>query len=462
MISRPKKIAFARTLLSLLSAVGGWIGCGGADPARPNLVLITVDRLAADRLGCFGGANDALGSVCALGQRGTLFAWTVSAGGGEASGAATVLTSLSEAVHGVGNDGQSFLANAHPSIAEDLSRAGYATAAFITSPRLNRSRRLNQGFDLYDDRLAFWGPSGGSQDEVESETQGRSQGRGGSIDRSGRIGAWIEAAPSPWFVWIHANRDAGLVELDRLISRLSQAFDAEAGGPGILFVALRGERGELTPERAMATDNDRTIGWRTHRVPLIWRPPTRPHAPDGLTSTAVSRRLASLLDIAPTLRAAARLPSIDAPSDGAPNPARLRAVGRDLSQSDSPPNDSPPQRGARREARFLLLHAANAGGDVGLASQNHLYTRHASPLDGTGRPVPTSSLIPLAARFATLAEHDPPRDAATNTVRLEAGRWRQDVLDAHSPVPRLEFHLARQLGAERVARQDARKRRNLE
>ena len=453
-ISAQKRRARVVTLaLWMLSAAAGGVGCRAEGPPLPDLVLITVDRLAADRLSCFGGASDAGESVCALGRQGTLFAWTASPGRGEASGAATVLTGLPEAIHGVGDDGQSFLANAHPSIVEDLSAAGYATAAFVTSPRVNRSRRLDRGFDLYDDRLA----SPSRKDRVGTHAGDNA----GSIDLASRVRAWIDAAPSPWFVWIHADRDAGLVELDRLLSRLSQTFDRAEGGPGILFLALRGEPEPASPGIEATTDADRTIGWRTHRVPLIWRPPTYDHAQAGPAPRSVSRRLASLMDIVPTLRAAAHLLPLTAPSkngeDAAPNGPWPGGAGRDLSAIEVAPRSD-----TSSEERFLLLEASGAGSDVGLASRNHLYTRHASPFDGTGRPVQTSSLIPLAARFASLPKNDPLGSPAPGSARLEPGPWRKDVLGAESPVPRLEFHLARQLGAQRNARQNTHQKRGLQ
>jgi len=433
------------TALSMLCLAGGFIGCEGDRPTRPNLVLITVDRLAADRLHCFGGEIDAGGSICALGQQGTLFAWAATPGGGEASAAATVLTGLSEAIHGVGSDGQSFLANTHPTIAEDLSEAGYVTAAFVASPRVNHSRRLDQGFDLYDDRLASPNRSARSKGDrkggLEDDAEGNIKNNAGSIDFSGMVSAWIDSAPSPWFVWLHADREAGLVELDRLLSRLSQTFDGEDGGPGILFLALRGERESAAPGMRTTTGADRTIGWRTHRVPMVWRPPAK-NDPSSIP-IPVSRRLATLMDIVPTLRAAAQLPT--------PDDSRPHGSGRDLGGNAShQPSDS------TNLERFLLLETAERGGDVGLASQQHLYVRNASPLDGTGRPVETSALNSVAARFATLPDYDP----LPNSARLAPGPWRKDVLAAESPVPRLEFHLARQLVTRREPGQNEPNRRD--
>jgi len=415
--------------LILLTGVSALFGCEGQAPESPNLVLISVDRLATDRLGCFGGEADAGGSICALGKGGTLFAWAISSNRAEASGAATILTGEPEALHGVGRDGQSFLADRKPSVAEDLAAAGYATAAFVASPRVNRSRRLDQGFDLYDDRL---GSPSRSPD-------------GGSVELSDAVQSWIETAPPPWFVWIHADRDDGIVELDRLFSRLSQTFAADRNGPGVLFVGLRGESDSPNPSTpGSASAPASKIGWRTHRIPLVWRPPTR----DGIPATTVSLRLASLIDVAPTLRAAAgaadpNARASDSPAPPGPQPER----GRDLMAS-SPPGGTE----SAADAHYVVIDGADAAAEVGLASTHHLYARLPSPLDGTGRAVPTAQLRALEARFMSLPWRDATSTSAPASARIDPPRWRTDVLDSESPVPQLEFHLARGLGALDTAR----------
>ena len=359
-------------------------------------------------------------SICALAEGGTLFSWAASPGRGEASGAASILTGLSESEHGVGPAGQEFLPDALSTIAEHLRDVGYATAAFVASPRVNLSRRLDQGFALYDDRLAS--PSRSNPSTSEELPQ--------------NVQDWIDATASPWFIWIHANRDAGLVELDRLLSRLSQTFDPKLGAPGVLFASLRGERGA---ENLGIESTEQPITWRTHRIPLIWRPPSR----DNDRPPPLSRRLASLLDVAPTLRAAAQLPPRDQPFEGSQEQvasAKVRSPGRDLSRLARIPADQ-----ASDEERFILLRAPDSHGEVGLASQNHLYTRRSSSLDGTGRPVPMASLAALKARFATVPKGESTDISNARAARLKIGLWRMDVLGADSPVPRLEFHLARGL-----------------
>ena len=455
--TRPRATRAARAdgialALVLIGAVGAWIGCGSDRPDRPNLVLITMDRLAADRLHCFGGPLDAGRSVCALGRHGTLHAWTVSPARGEASGAATALTGLPEAVHGLGRDGQSFLADIHSTIAEDLSKAGYATAAFVDSPKVNRSRRLDRGFDLYEDRLA-------SPSRME-----KANARATETDLSVLIRRWIDGASSPWFVWVHVNREAGLAELEHLLTRLSGTLDPRPGAPGVLFLALAGEAESIKTQGA-ERDSDQGISWRMHRVPLIWRPPSSEGALPNSATHRVSQLLASPLDVLPTLRSAAELPSTTQHGhldETSPDPKTILASGRDLnrdimSRSDADANVD------ESEERFLLLESNRVGGEVGLASQKHLYIRLASPLDGTGRPVGSASLIPLGARFASLPKRiDAMDESAPQNARLEPGRFRTDVLHAESPVSRLEFHLARRLGAQQNARRIARNRKNLQ
>ena len=89
---------------------------------------------------------------CELGRHGTFFLWATTPSLDEATAAASALTGLPPKRHGVDERGLSFLSDAQETLAERLAQAGYSTAAFVASPRLNRSRRLDQGFDHYADR----------------------------------------------------------------------------------------------------------------------------------------------------------------------------------------------------------------------------------------------------------------------------------------------------------------------
>lgn len=458
-------------MLALMACFALGSACSGEGPARPDLVLITVDRFATDRLPCFEGETDPGDAVCALAEGGTLFAWTAASGAGEAAAAASVLTGLPPELHGVSDDGQSFLRDPNVTIAEELSQAGYATAAFVASPRVNRSRRLDQGFAYYDDRFA-------------SPERSRLVAGTERAELDAQVRNWFERTAKPRFAWIHLNRDAGRVQLDRLVSRLAEPLKRGATGPGIMFVGLRGERGDSEesgnaslssgpgsaagPSSASARASARIasarksagifeqIAWRSHRVPLIWRPPAVGDSP-AQSIPPVSRALASLYDINPTLRAAAALPSPDTDTaDTAPNTFQA-SRGRDLSQliraeirpetgETDPDRGSGPSETAESLGTlpfFVLLEAA--GDQVGLASQDYLYTRQRSPLDGTGRPVPTVWLEVRGAKFSKIEREDPLFQGRPRAARLRTGPWRTDVLSSDSPVPQLEFHLARRL-----------------
>lgn len=450
--------------LALLACVAFGSACSGESPARPDLVLITVDRFATDRLPCFEGKDDPGDAVCALAEGGTLFAWTAASGAGEAAAAASVLTGMPPGVHGVADDGQSFLRDPNVTIAEELSQAGYATAAFVASPRVNRSRRLDQGFAYYDDRFA-------------SPERARLATGSDPAELDAHVRDWFGRTPSPRFVWIHLDRNAGRLQLDRLVSRLAEPLEMGADGPGVIFAGLRGEtRTQESPDASaplsrapLAVPVLQSIDWRTHRVPLIWRPPVANRV-EGETIPPVSRRLASLYDIRPTLRAAAAIPAPqeDKPSSlpsPSPSPSLSRANsrpisnthlqrGRDLSQLVRVQPEAAEARSdlaahaaasaSRSQAPFFVLLEAS-GDQVGLAAQDHLYTRQRSPLDGTGRPVPTVSLEVRGARFSAIEGEGSYPERRSYTARLSTGPWRTDILSSDSPVPQLEYHLARRL-----------------
>ncbi len=445
-------------------------GCSEEAGLRPDLVLITSDALAADRLACFGGSSDAGRSICALADGGTRFAWAATAGLGEASGAASALTGLAVGDHGIRDDGVSFLASDHESIAERLLAAGYATAAFVDSPRVNQSRRLDQGFSHFDDLLAA--------PEREAER--------GAIGLATRFQRWWQATAPPRFVWIHVGAREGPTELDRLVSRLGPILGDEGGGTGLLFAALRGEPSDLR-----GRDGGARIEWSTHRIPLIWRPPRLGEDAD-VAPVNVTTRLASLADLAPTLAHAAGLPPSSRmrrvapfgasdlsqlaragrrPEGGTPERYVLLTTRLAAEPSTAGPTGHRPSPGPRGAGRPPEPAATSEGsgdratdarngrkadataapdaterlsGEVGLATEEHLYVRARSRRDGTGEPVATDRLEAHDARFARVIRGRA-RPGSPSESHLQLGPWRSDVLASDSPVSRLEYHLARRL-----------------
>jgi hypothetical protein len=293
------------------------------------------------------------------------------------------------------------------------------------------------------------------------------------VARASVIQNWIENAPQPYFVWIHVRSEWGLPELDRLVDRLVGSLERDEDSPGVLVAALAGERDpvEALPGSSFGSRHA-GIELRSYRIPLLWRPPAgRPDSATG-RPPATSLRLASLLDVAPTLRAAALLPD---PETGLALPTR----GADLSDvahasdsvdatraRDAPARDPEGEERTENEDddrmdRYLLIRGPSGVDEVGLASEASLYVRRSSPLDGTGQPVPTAELSALSPRFLVIepvgrgASTRGAADPANGPAGLRVSPWRTDVLSAASPVPRLEFHLARRL-AEEVSGEAAR------
>lgn len=365
-------------------------GCRQVQAPAPSLVLITIDQLSADHLACFGGPPENGKSLCRLADDGTALAWTISPGRGLASSLASVLTGMPESVHGMDDRGLSFLPDAQTTIAEALARQGYRTAAFVTSPALNRSRRIDQGFDQY-----------------ESFAKAESQ-----LPRA--VERFVASDESPFFLWIHLTHHSagpaagGLADLDRSVAELGGILRRDGRDPALLLCALRGLPFEVPG-----------IGLASHRVPMIWRPPTGQSA---RSLPGAVFELTSLLDVAPTLAGAAGL-------------ADAFSIAVDEDDAHGWPIGGP---GFPKRVRFLLLEDPTDE-EVGLVSESFFYVRSKSELDGTGQPVQSPDLVERSARFVIASKSDGENDGLSFTP------WREDVLAADSPVPRLEFHLARLL-----------------
>ncbi|MEM9175680.1 MAG: sulfatase-like hydrolase/transferase [Myxococcota bacterium] len=376
------------------------LACSPDRPSHPDLVLVTLDALPAAALACFGGVAGAGPGLCAQAEGGTRFAWAVSAARGEASSAATVLTGVPPHRHPVGDDGASFLPHHFETIAEQLSAIGFRTAAFVTSPRLNRTRRLDQGFAFYDDRL----PGLSDRDAPEALAQA--------------VQAWIGRGPGPRFVWLHLSQAGDLGAVDRALARVDVAL-GERRRRGMLIAGLAGDR-EASP-----------LEWARHRVPLVWRSPN----PAPKDAPGVSFRLADLEDVRPTLLAAGGLAG-----EPTRDPSAPPLAGRDLGLLARAPRSTEAE-----DERRVLLGGGGPDAAVGLATATHVYARARTAFDGSGDAVPTETLGLYDARFLPLPLPDPVRHPAPRSAALRPGPWRRDVLATDSPVPSLEFHLARRL-----------------
>ena len=308
-------------------------GCSREPEGPPDLLLVTVDTLRADRLACYGGPPDVGTAICGLADGGTRFAWAFSAASHTAPSMASMLTSLYPSYHAVSQQARSALRPDSLSVAQVLRRAGYHTAAFVSNPVLDRGRRFGRGFEIYDTRMP------------DHERNRRRAYERGAEDTTDAVLEWAVRRPRrPFFVWVHyqdphgpydapgaapvrdepgeptlavLERHSGLGGipayqalpglhtqaayekryldeiryLDRHVARLFEGLEELELRPAVLFSA---DHGEAFGEDGFFFAHGHSVSLDQIRVPLLWRP--RRPGPSRVLKTPVS-----LVDVAPTL-----------------------------------------------------------------------------------------------------------------------------------------------------------------
>jgi arylsulfatase A-like enzyme len=114
----------------------------------PNLLVIVVDTLRADRLGAYGNTRRLTPFLDSLAARGTVFRHAYAQSSWTNPSVASLLTSRFQSQHGIIAFG-SVLAAAETTLPEVLKEHGYATAAFTANGLLAERNGFAQGYDAY-------------------------------------------------------------------------------------------------------------------------------------------------------------------------------------------------------------------------------------------------------------------------------------------------------------------------
>jgi len=165
------------TRLAIGIAAGVWIalaGCSRSDesvpPERPNIVLITLDTLRADHLGCYGYPRNTSPAIDRFAAQATLYKSARTTAPWTLPSHASMFTGLYPFQHGARTyrlsdrelpaaEGDTTtihhnakgLASEFETLAERLALAGYQTAAVMANTiYLKKRYGLSQGFDSYD------------------------------------------------------------------------------------------------------------------------------------------------------------------------------------------------------------------------------------------------------------------------------------------------------------------------
>lgn len=115
---------------------------------KPNVVLLTIDTLRADRLGCYGYERPLTPNFDRLAARGVRFAEAITGGSWTQAAFPVMMTSTYASMYG-GCLGA--LAAERPSPIQLLNDSGYATGGFSSSPLLSRAYAYHRGFQHFAD-----------------------------------------------------------------------------------------------------------------------------------------------------------------------------------------------------------------------------------------------------------------------------------------------------------------------
>jgi len=302
-------IVISAVLLGLCGATSLAQNNSGRLADRTPVLLITIDTLRADHLGCYGYTRVRTPAIDALAAQGTRF---------ENDLAQVPITLPSHTVILTGtypmyNGEHDFTSPSLPArvglLSEAFERHGYDTAAFVSSFVLNSSFGLNRGFQTYDDHF---GPH-----QFEITNPGNIERRAG--ETVGDLLAWFKdrkadrPAAKPFFVWLHLYDphrpynppepfhteyashlyDGEIAYTDSQLKRLFDALRAK-GLYDRMLIVLVADHGESLGEHG-EDEHSFFIYNATLHVPLIFKPPR------GVAAPHVARRLAGNVDVAPTI-----------------------------------------------------------------------------------------------------------------------------------------------------------------
>ena len=121
----------------------------------PDIILIVIDTLRADRLGIYGHDRPTSPNIDALARNGTWFRRAYAQSGWTLASMTSLLTGQLPHQHRVCRDAVQTdrfgsLPEPETTLAESLTSAGYRCGAVVNNTFLAPGFGLNQGFDWYD------------------------------------------------------------------------------------------------------------------------------------------------------------------------------------------------------------------------------------------------------------------------------------------------------------------------
>jgi len=287
-----------------------------AQTPPPNVLLVTIDTVRADRLGAYGYTKGATPAIDRLAREGVRFADATTQAPLTGPAHAAILTGQYPARLGVRDNATTPIPAGTTTIAEVFKARGYRTAAFVAAFIVGPEYGFGQGFDTVDATFA----------QFSMGMKLQAQRRGGEVTDAALN--WLRAAGSPFFVWVHlydahapydapapfrarfqaSPYDGEVAYVDSCVARLVAALE-QSGQLDRTLVTVVADHGEGLGDHGEA-EHGLFLYESVLHVPWIMRLPRRDAA-----GTVVKPQVRTI-DVAPTMAAIAGLamPKVDGES----------------------------------------------------------------------------------------------------------------------------------------------------
>ncbi len=191
-VDSPDEIAWARPML---------VGTR-SNSERPSVILVSIDTLRPDRLGCYGASAPVSPHLDEYAAQAVVFDSALSASTFTLPSHATMLTGQHPLYHRINRNPLSGATDRTAFLAEILREQGYVTAAFSGGGFVSAEFGFDRGFDLYSE-LDLIAPIE-SQPQIPVEGAHEFNARYRSSHRIEDALEWIEAQEGrPFFLFLH-------------------------------------------------------------------------------------------------------------------------------------------------------------------------------------------------------------------------------------------------------------------
>ena len=288
-------------ILSIIAILLVLAGCGGIEATRsqPNILLVVIDTLRADHVGCYGYERNTTPNLDAFARDCIVYTNCYATCSWTKPSVTSLLTGLNCREHGV-LAAWDALPEGMRWLPEEFQRRGYITAAFSNNLFICRQDGFARGFDYWWQ----WAPGESWRGRIGNEIETDDAVLVNQVIR------WQRNAQAPWFAYLHlmgphgpyhlparAN-DFGPEPLDQYDAKM-RYVDHQVGRlladvhPDTLII-ITADHGEEFGEHG-GTQHGRTLHDEVLRVPLlIYWPHCEPRIEQGLVG--LDRVVSAILD----------------------------------------------------------------------------------------------------------------------------------------------------------------------